>query len=82
MIGNPSSHLIAKEIMSNRGEDRTRQGTETRISVERFTKRSILLFLFLILNSNSMINESGFMPDFLFSVNRYYDIIETNLTQI
>ena len=41
-----------------------------------------MLFLFLILNSNSMINESGFMPDFLFSVNRYYDIIETNLTQI
>jgi len=36
-----------------------------------------MLFLFLILNSNSMINESGFMPDFLFSVNRYYDIIET-----
>ena len=24
-----SSHLIAKEIMTNRGEDRTRQGTET-----------------------------------------------------
>ena len=44
--------------------------------------RWMMLFLFLILNSNSMINESGFMPDFLFSVNRYYDIIETNLTQI
>ena len=51
MIGNPSSHLMANEIMANRGEDSMRQGTDKRISVERFTKRSILLFLF----SNSVL---------------------------